>query len=130
MDGDVVVVHRVLSEDDVVFADELARLAAERGLAVHYVVGDHATAEGRDLLSPAHLRELVPDIAEREVYLCGPPAMIAAIERNLRPRRRPPAPSARRAFCALNSRFGLRFPTESARAGWTAPVAASRVRAV
>ncbi len=84
VDGDVVVVHRVVSEDDVVFADELAALAARSGLAVHYVVGDHASAEGRELLSSAHLRELVPDIAERDVYLCGPPAMIAAIRQNVR----------------------------------------------
>ena len=36
--------------------------------------------------APAHPRashELVPDIDEREIYLCGPPAMIALIERTL-----------------------------------------------
>jgi predicted ferric reductase len=81
--GDIVIVHRVLSNDDVVFADELAALARERHLAVHYVVGDHASPEGRDLLSSAHLLDLVPDLSERDVYLCGPPAMIAAIRRNL-----------------------------------------------
>jgi ferredoxin-NADP reductase len=36
------------------------------------------------LLSPEHLRTLVPDIAERDVYLCGPPAMIDAIHDSLR----------------------------------------------
>jgi predicted ferric reductase len=82
--GDVVLVHRVLSEDDVVFAEELAALADERGLVVHHVVGDHASVEGRDLLSSVHLRELVPDIVERDVYLCGPPAMIAALRKSLR----------------------------------------------
>jgi predicted ferric reductase len=83
MDGDIVIIHRVLSDDQIVFADELARLTAKRGIALHYVVGDHAADEGRDLLSPDHLRKLVPDLAEREVYLCGPPGMIAAIDRNL-----------------------------------------------
>ena len=39
---------------------------------------------GEGLLSPGHLRALVPDIAERDVYLCGPPAMIDAIHDNLR----------------------------------------------
>ena len=38
------------------------------------------------------LQELVPDAAERDVFLCGPPAMTEAIGRNLRaagvPRRR------------------------------------------
>jgi predicted ferric reductase len=84
MDGDLVVVYRVLTEEDVIFRDELESLAAERGIAVHIVSGHHATDEGRGLLSPEHLRGLVPDIAEREVYVCGPPAMIAAIERNVR----------------------------------------------
>ena len=76
MDGDIVVLYRVVSADDIVFSAELAEIAGERGVRIDYVVGDHATEEGRDLLSPEHLNELVPDIAEREVYLCGPPAMI------------------------------------------------------
>ncbi len=84
MQGDLVVVYRVLAEDDVVFGSELAALAEARGFELQVVAGDHATEAGRSLLSPDHLRALVPDIAEREVFLCGPPAMTAAIERNLR----------------------------------------------
>ncbi len=38
-----------------------------------YVVGDHAAPGGELLLSPDHLHELVPDVAERDVYVCGPP---------------------------------------------------------
>ena len=81
---DVVVLYRILAEGDVIFRDELKSLARERGIAVHFVVGDHASDEGRRLLSPEHLRELVPDITEREVYVCGPPAMTNAIARNVR----------------------------------------------
>ena len=91
MHGDVVVVHRVLTDDDLVFKDELDELAAASGLVVHYVIGDHR-GEGAQLLSPEHLRELVPDAADRDVFLCGPPAMTDAIGHNLRaagvPRRR------------------------------------------
>ena len=36
-----------------------------------------------DLLSPAHLRQLIPDIAEREVYLCGPGPMMIRTEGSL-----------------------------------------------
>jgi predicted ferric reductase len=92
MDGDVVAIYRVINQDDVVFADELAELEQRRGVKVRYVVGDHATPEGRNLLSPEHLRELVPDLAERDVYLCGPPTMVEVTEQRLRdagvPRRR------------------------------------------
>ncbi|MFN2629574.1 MAG: hypothetical protein ABR569_13200 [Gaiellaceae bacterium] len=84
MSGDVIVLYRTVAAGDVIFRDELESLARERGIVVHFVVGDHASDEGRALLSPAHLRELVPDIAEREVYVCGPPAMTTATEQNVR----------------------------------------------
>ena len=83
MRGDVVVIYRVVDEADIVFRVELERVADERGVRLLFVVGDHATRAGRRLLSPRHLRELVPDIAERQVYLCGPPALAAALERNV-----------------------------------------------
>ena len=51
---------------------------------MHIVAGDHRSDEGSGLLSPAHLRELVPDIAEREVYVCGPPAMADAARKSVR----------------------------------------------
>jgi predicted ferric reductase len=79
--GDVVVVvYRVLRDEDVVFRDELARL----GVPVHYVVGDHAGPGGERLASAEHLLELVPDLAEREVYVCGPPALTDFVVRNVR----------------------------------------------
>jgi predicted ferric reductase len=82
--GDVVVLYRVVHEDEAIFRDELERIAAARGISFHAVAGDHATPEGARLLSPDHLRELVPDIAARDVYVCGPPGMTDAIERNVR----------------------------------------------
>jgi predicted ferric reductase len=78
--GDVVVIYRALSDDDLVLRDELDRL----GRPVHYVVGDHAGPGGERLLSADHLLELVPDLAERDVYVCGPPGMTDAAVRNVR----------------------------------------------
>jgi predicted ferric reductase len=82
-DGDVVVLYRALSEDDLVLRDELEELAAERGATLHLLPGDHRGA-GRDLLSPDHLRLLVPDVAERDVFVCGPAGMTDALVRNVR----------------------------------------------
>ncbi len=79
MRGDVAVIYRALTDTDIVFRDELDRLAP----AVFYVVGDHR-GDGERLLSPEHLRELVPDLDEREVFLCGPPAMTDVISKRLR----------------------------------------------
>jgi ferredoxin-NADP reductase len=82
--GDVVIIHRVRSESETVFADELPGIARARGLKLHYVVGDHEGPGGEELLSPLQLHELVPDLLERAVYLSGPPGMIAAMRRSLR----------------------------------------------
>ena len=82
--GDAVVLYRVVREDEVIFRNELDALAERRGLTLHYVVGDHATPDGARLLEPEHLHELVPDIAERDVYLCGPPGMTDAVLPRLR----------------------------------------------
>jgi len=92
MDGDVVVLYRVVSSDDIVFAGELDRIASARGTRIEYVVGDHRSPQARDLLSAAHLQSLVPDVAERDAFVCGPPGMIERILPSLReagvPRRR------------------------------------------
>jgi predicted ferric reductase len=88
MRGDVVVLYRAISETDVIFREELDRIAAARRATVHYVIGDHR-GDGADLLSAAHLRELVPDIEERDVFLCGPSAMTAVLEHNVRGARVP-----------------------------------------
>lgn len=44
-----------------------------------YVLGRDRTA-----LSAAALLRMVPDLAGRDVYLCGPPALMDAVRRSLR----------------------------------------------
>ena len=80
----VTVVYRAMAEEDVVFRGELDALANERGIHIHYVVGDHREASAAHLLTPAHLDELVPNIRGSDVFLCGPPGLVAAIRRTLR----------------------------------------------
>jgi predicted ferric reductase len=88
MRGDLVVLYRAVSEADVIFREELDRIAEARRASVHYVLGDHR-GDGAGLLSAAHLKELVPDIEERDVFLCGPPAMTEVLEQNVRRARVP-----------------------------------------
>jgi predicted ferric reductase len=78
--GDITVVYRAITPEDVILRDELDLIAKRRGAELHYVFGDHR--EG-DALSPEHLKRLVPDIALRDVYVCGPPAMTDAIQSTL-----------------------------------------------
>jgi predicted ferric reductase len=84
MPGNLVLIYRVMRDDDLIFRDELERIARYRDIELHYVVGDHALPENERLLSPDHLYELVPDIIDREVYLCGPPGMMDVLERHVR----------------------------------------------
>jgi predicted ferric reductase len=91
MSGDVIVIYRVVRDEDVIFRDEIEELARERGIDLIFVVGAHTTDDGARLLSPEHLQELVPDIAERQVYVCGPPAMAEVLDRNVRRANVPPS---------------------------------------
>ncbi|MGW0190521.1 ferredoxin reductase family protein [Streptomyces sp. NPDC003362] len=78
--GHAVVIHRVATERDAVLHDELRELAHAKGAELYLVTGPVTP----DKLSPAELARLVPDIADRDVYLCGPPGMTAAVRRSLR----------------------------------------------
>jgi predicted ferric reductase len=80
--GDLTLLYRVRSHDDVVFREELETLARERGATVQYLVG-RRDATG-DQLDAASLGRFVPDITERDVYLCGPVPMMQRVEASLR----------------------------------------------
>jgi predicted ferric reductase len=67
-----VVIYRAHSEADLVFKDELDWLARDRDAQVWYVLGARDDPGPRHLFSPRGLRELVPDVSGRDVYLCGP----------------------------------------------------------
>ncbi|MGW3098223.1 ferredoxin reductase family protein [Streptomyces sp. NPDC001102] len=79
IEGHAVVVYRVASERDAVLYDELRDLALAKGAALHLVTGPPVP----DKLAPSELARLVPDIAERDVFLCGPPPMMNAVLRTL-----------------------------------------------
>jgi predicted ferric reductase len=82
--GDITVAYRVLAPSDLVLRAELEALAGDRGATLHCLVGDHADPASTRLLSPEHLQELLPDLAAHDVFVCGPPAMTAAVEESLR----------------------------------------------
>src|SRR5579862_3868796 len=84
MTGDIILIYRAMSEDELVFREELEALAKKRNFRIHFVLGDHRLVENRHLLDPAHLRRLVPDIEHRDVYLSGPPGMVEVLRRHLR----------------------------------------------
>ncbi|MFH0518474.1 ferric reductase-like transmembrane domain-containing protein [Streptomyces sp. M41] len=86
--GDVVVVYRVRSEADAVLLNEVRHLVALRGGRLHLLTG-RTGEHGTPPFGPGSLHQLVPDITERDVYVCGPPAMTAAVLAGLRELRVP-----------------------------------------
>jgi predicted ferric reductase len=81
--GDLTLIYRSSRDSDVVFARELAEIAARRGARLHIVTGSRA-ALGADPLSCAALTAAIPDLADHDVYLCGPDGMAGAAVRALR----------------------------------------------
>jgi predicted ferric reductase len=86
--GAITLVYRASRWEDVVFGAELEALLKERGGRVHYLIGRRAEL-GRDPLDARHLQRNVPDIAEREIYVCGPVGMIETVQQSLRQLRVP-----------------------------------------
>ncbi|MEU0845194.1 ferric reductase-like transmembrane domain-containing protein [Streptomyces sp. NPDC005962] len=80
--GEVTLIYRARRPEDLALRAELDALAATRGARVHYVVDEPAAYFSP--LTPDALRHLVPDLAERDVYLCGPPGMTEAAKEALR----------------------------------------------
>jgi len=69
---DVVLVHSAPTADDVIFGAELRALPGLR------LVERHTRRDG--LLTTGELAALVPDLAEREAWACGPAGMLDALE--------------------------------------------------
>ncbi|MFE5617518.1 ferric reductase-like transmembrane domain-containing protein [Streptomyces sp. NPDC056524] len=79
--GDVTLLYRASDAEGLVLREELEGIARGREAALHYLLGP---SDGSfDPLAPQALRNLVPDLAAHDVYLCGPPAMARAATASL-----------------------------------------------
>jgi ferredoxin-NADP reductase len=83
--SDIVFLHYAQSDDDIIFHDELKHLSTIKdNIKTHFSVEQqhnisNAMHQGR--ISKNQLSSIVPDVLEREVYLCGPqPFMKATVE--------------------------------------------------
>lgn len=81
--GDLTLLYRAAAEGDIAFRSELNALAERRGIHLCALVGPEIGDDQTDRLGIPALRSLVPDIASRDVYVCGPPAMLRAVRRRL-----------------------------------------------
>ncbi|WP_328477234.1 ferredoxin reductase family protein [Actinoplanes sp. NBC_00393] len=80
--SDVVVLYRVRSSADAVLLGELRNLANVRGARLHVMTGK--TGPGNQPFRPENLQSLVPDITDRDVYVCGPAVLTDTVLKSLR----------------------------------------------
>ncbi len=78
---EVVLLYRVNEEAEIVFHAELDSLSLRGGLDVHYLIGPPGSAA--DVFAHGRLAVVVPDIAGRDVFVCGPPGFTEAAGRAL-----------------------------------------------
>jgi predicted ferric reductase len=78
---DVCLLYRATRERDLVFKAELDRLAETAGIRVEYLLseGPREHRPGDTWFRRGLIRKLVPDVAEREVYICGPQGMTMVV---------------------------------------------------
>ena len=81
--GDLTLIYRVTSAQDIVFRRELEQIAERRGARLWFVAGSRAELGG-DPLAAGELLKRIPGLPAHDVYLCGPPGMTEKVIRALR----------------------------------------------
>ncbi len=79
-----IVLFRARSTAELVHFDEIRALAEQRGGRVLTLVGPSATLAVGDPFSAASLHSAIPDLAERQAFVCGPERLIAASRAGLK----------------------------------------------
>lgn len=84
--GRIAMLHYTPSYDDAIFGVELERIAeANSNLALRFAL-TRANPDGADFsghYQPAHLDALADDLADAEIYVCGPQALIDAVRADI-----------------------------------------------
>jgi ferredoxin-NADP reductase len=81
---DVKLIYRASSPKDTVFSEEFDELTRQPGAEVTYLVGKRGNPNmPENPLSPAMIRSIVPDIDSRDIFLCGPNAMMDTVVESL-----------------------------------------------
>ncbi len=81
--GSVALLYRARSWADVVFKTELDQLVAARGGVVHYIVGRRGREVHPHPLAPRFLVAAVPDLRQRDIFVCGPRDLVDDVTRSL-----------------------------------------------
>jgi len=78
-DVEIDLIYRVVTEEELILKKEIESLLIEKDARVHYLVGDPTKFS----MSSQELLELVPHMAEADVYLCGPPGLARIVRHSV-----------------------------------------------
>jgi predicted ferric reductase len=89
--GETALIYRFTAAEHAIFTAELTEIARRRGVELHFLPGSRR-ADGSWLpagldLEPddvGALTSLVPDVADRDIFVCGPSMWISSVRRALR----------------------------------------------
>jgi len=81
--GDVALLYRNPRPEDTVFREDLERLSEEKGFALRFSYSRFDGGEANPF-DPDRLRDFLPDIADREVFVIGSPRLIDAARAGLK----------------------------------------------
>jgi predicted ferric reductase len=79
-----IMIYRARADEEIIFRNEFEWLARARGAFIWYVVGSRDDPGPKHLFTPRGLRELVPDVTRRDIFLCGPPGLVEASKATLK----------------------------------------------
>lgn len=81
---DAIFLYGNRAENEIVLRKELDALATRLNMPIHHVLSDDSKWTGeKGFIDQEKITRLVPDVAERDIFLCGPPPMMAGIMKAL-----------------------------------------------
>lgn len=82
--GTAVMLYGNRSEADTALMSELLPLAKSLDMPLHNILSDQPDYKGeKGFVDKEKIARLVPDVVERDIFLCGPPPMMAGIKKSL-----------------------------------------------
>jgi len=78
--GNAIMLYGNRTEADTIFLKELTALSQQIKMPIYNVLSDQKDYKGeKGFIDKEKIARLVPDVATRDVFLCGPPPMMAGI---------------------------------------------------
>jgi ferredoxin-NADP reductase len=75
--GAMTLLYRASRPTDIVFADELEHITRRNGARIIWLVG--SSTDPQLQMTAENMQRWVPDVAQRDVYLCASPSLSAAV---------------------------------------------------